>query len=282
MTSNIKRVYISVDIEGMEGVVSKVQTKRGKADYELARRRLTLDVNEAIKAAIDDGAEEILVCDGHADMENLLIDELHPSADLISGAMRPSLQMQGISEDFDAVVLFGHAGGGMTIGGVLDHTFNGGIIYGLRINGINMNTEAVFNAMVAGHYGVPLVAVIGDRAVVNEVQTHIPSCEGIIVKEGISRFSARSINPIRARELIYKGVSRALQKVDTVEIFKTREPMTIEIDYISSHSADVAELVPGVRRISSRTISYTGDAESVFKLHMLLVFRLIGEYPYDF
>lgn len=282
MSNKIRKVYISVDMEGMEGVVSKAQTLRGKGDYELARKRLTLDVNEAIKAAVDAGVEEILVCEGHADMENLLLDELHPAADLISGAMRPSLQMQNINEEFDAVVLFGHSGGGMTIGGVLDHTFNGRRIYGLRINGIVMNTEAVFNAMVAGYYGVPLVAIIGDSAVVEEVKIHIPSCEGIIVKQGISRLSARSLNPLRARELIYKGVLRALQKTDSIEVFKITEPMTMEIDFISSQGADVAELVPGVRRLSPRTVSYKGDPESVFKLHELLLFRVIEEYPFDF
>ena len=282
MINGIRKVYISVDMEGMEGVVSRAQTLRGKGDYELARRRLTLDVNQAVKAAVDMGAEEILVCEGHADMENLLLDELHPAADLISGAMRPSLQMQNINEEFDAVVLFGHAGGGMTIGGVLDHTFNGKRIYGLRVNGIVMNTEAVFNAMVAGYYGVPLVAIIGDSAVVSEVKTHIPSCEGIIVKEGISRLSARSINPVRARDLIYKGVIRGLQRVNSVEILKVTENITIEIDFISSQGADVAELVPGVQRLSSRTVSYTGDPVTVFKLHELLLFRVVEEYPFDF
>ena len=160
------RVYISVDIEGMEGVVSYNETLRGKGDYELSRRRLTKDVNAAIAAAKAEGATEILVCEGHADMENLLFDELDPAADLVSGAMRSSLQMQEIETGFDAMVLFGHAGGGQTVGGVLDHTFNSKKIHGLRLNGLTMNTEAVFNAAVAGHYGVPMVAVIGDRAVV--------------------------------------------------------------------------------------------------------------------
>lgn len=281
MTNDIKKVYISADIEGMEGVVSRAQTEREKGDYELARKRFTLNINEAVKAAVDAGAEEILVCDGHADMENLLIDVLHPSADLISGAMRPILQMQGINEEFDAVILFGHAGAGTTIGGVLDHTFNGRRIYGLRINNINMNTEAVFNAMIAGYYGVPLAAIIGDSAVVSEVQYHIPSCEGIIVKEGISRYSARSIHPTRARELIYNGVLKALKRSNSMEPFKIKEPLTMEIDFITSAGADVAELVPGVQRLSPRTISYIGDAESIFKLHTLLIFRVLEEYPFN-
>ncbi|MBQ6234689.1 MAG: M55 family metallopeptidase [Clostridia bacterium] len=276
------RVYISVDIEGMEGVVSYNETLRGKGDYELARRRLTKDVNAAIAGAKAEGTTEILVCEGHADMENLLFDELDPSADLISGAMRASLQMQGIETGFDAMVLFGHAGGGQSLGGVLDHTFNSKKIHGLRLNGLTMNTEAVFNAAVAGHYGIPLVAVIGDRAVVNEVHAFLPNCEGVVVKEGFSRFSARSMHPVRARELIEQGVRRALRERNRKQLLTLTEPLTMEIDYIYSASADTAALVPGVKRISPRTVSFTGDAETVFRLHELLLFRTVDEYPFGF
>ncbi len=276
------RVYISVDIEGMEGVVSYNETLRGKGDYELARRRLTKDVNAAIAAAKAEDATEILVCEGHADMENLLFDELDPAADLVSGAMRPSLQMQEIETGFDAMVLFGHAGGGQTVGGVLDHTFNSKKIHGLRLNGLTMNTEAVFNAAVAGHYGVPMVAVIGDRAVVNDVQAFLPDCEGIVVKEGLSRFSARSIHPVRAREYIEQGVRKALRERGQKQLLKLTEPLTMEIDYFYSAGADTASLVPGVKRISPRTVSFTGDAETVFRLHELLLFRTVDEYPFGF
>lgn len=276
------RVYISVDIEGMEGVVSYNETLRGKGDFELARRRLTMDVNAAIAGAKAEGATEILVCEGHADMENLLFDELDPAADLISGTMRSSLQMQEIESGFDAMVLFGHAGGGQTVGGVLDHTFNSKKIHGLRLNGMTMNTEAVFNAAVAGHYGIPLVAVIGDRAVVNEVHAFLPDCEGIVVKEGLSRFCARSMHPARARDLIAQGVAKALRTRHQKQLLHLTEPLTMEIDYIYSAGADTASLVPGVKRISPRTISFTGEAETVFRLHELLLFRTVDEYPFGF
>ena len=280
--SEVKKVYISADIEGMEGVVSRNQTTRGKGDFELARRRLTYDVNEAVRAAVDCGAEEVVVSEGHADMEVLLFDELHPSADLISGAMCTNLQLEGIDEGYDALIIFGHAGGGMTLKGVLDHTFNGRSIHGMRINGTVINTEAVCNAVIAGHYGVPLVAVIGDQAVVDEVHSYLPSCEGIVVKEGRTRLSARSVNPIRAREMVYSGVCKALRELDQKDILVLEEPMTLEIDFNYSNTADVAELVPGVNRISPRSISYTGTAEDVFRLQTLLIAYLVDEYPFGF
>ncbi len=271
---NIKRVYISADIEGMEGVVSSLQTSRGKSDYNIARKRLVEDVNAAVRACLDSGVEEIVVCDAHADMENIILEDLHPEAKLISGAMRSSLQMQMIEDNFDAFIVFGHAGAGQTFGGVIDHTYNGGKIYNVRMNGITMNTEAILNAVIAGYYDVPLIAVVGDEALAKEVNDFIPETETIVVKKGLSRFSALSIHPSKARELIYDGVKKAL-KDNKVKAFKLQEPVTMEIDFKDSNMAETASLIPGVERINPRTIQYTGDIQTIYDLQELIIFRLV-------
>ncbi len=273
----MKKIFISADIESMEGVVSKLQTMRGASDFPAARKRLAEDVNAAVQACLDYGIEEVVVCDAHGDMENILIEDLHPEAKLISGAMRSSLQMQCIEEGFDAVIIFGHAGGGITNNGVIDHTYNGRKIYNIRMNGVLMNTEAVLNAVIAGHFDIPLIAVIGDQALADEVGAFMPKVEAIVVKKGLSRFSALSIHPIKARKLIYDGVTKALRNKERQEPFKISEPIVMEIDFKDSNMADTAALIPGVQRISSRTISYTGEPETVFKLQELIIFRLMDE-----
>ncbi|MBI9013253.1 MAG: M55 family metallopeptidase [Clostridiales bacterium] len=272
---SIKKVYISADIEGMEGVVSSHQTSRKGHDFNIARKRLAEDVNAAIQACLDFGAKEIVVCDAHADMENIILEDLHPKAQLISGAMRSSLQMQMIEEGFDAVIIFGHAGAGQSFNGVIDHTYNGRKIYNIRMNGITMNTEAILNAVIAGHYNAPLIAVVGDQALAEEVNSFIPETETIIVKKGLSRFSALSIHPTKARELIYDGVKKALEKTDKIKPFKLTEPITMEIDFKDSNMAEVAALIPGVTRPEPRTISYTGDSKTIFDLQELIIFRLV-------
>ncbi len=276
----MEKVYISVDLEGMEGVVSKLQTVRKNPDFHLARKRLTFDVNAAVEAAVKAGAKEIVVCDGHADMENILIDDLHPEAKLISGAMRSSLQMQGIEAGYDALVIFGHAGGGLTVGGVMDHTYNSMRVYNLRLNGVTVNTEAVMNGFIAGYYGVPLVTVIGDEAMVQEVKEFAPDVEGVVVKYGFSRFSAMSLSPQKARELIGAGVYKGLNRAKTIKPLSIKEPIIMEVDFRDAHAADVAELVPGVKRLAPRKVSYTGDGPTIFKLQELLFFRLLDEYPF--
>lgn len=274
----MKKVFISVDIEGMEGVVSQLQTNRKNSDFNIARKRLAKDVNAAVEACLDFGVEEIVVCDSHADMENIIIEDLHPEAKLISGAIRSSLQMEAFNESYDALIIFGHAGGGVTFNGVIDHTYNGGKIYNIRMNDQTINTEALLNAVVAGHYNVPLIAIIGDVAVAKEVSDVIENVETIVVKEGLSRFSAISIHPDKARELIYKGTLNALKKASTIKPLKINEPIKMEIDYKSSNMAETAALIPGVKRTRPRTVEVTSDAETIFKLKELMIFRLKDSY----
>lgn len=275
--AKVKKAYISADIEGMEGVVTNIQCSRQGADFAVARKRLALDVNAAARACFDSGYDEVLVCDGHADMENLLIEDLDERIKLLSGAMRQSLQMEAIDSSFDAYISFGHAGAGLTPGGVIDHCYNGGKVYNLRFNGITMNTETVANAAMAGHYGVPLVACIGDAALAKEVQSFVPNCEAIVVKEGVSRFAAISIHPNKARQLIYEGVKAGLARRDQIQPLRLGDEVTMEVDYKDSNMADTAMLIPGMRRLSQRTVAYTGDAETVFKLHELMLYRLVDK-----
>ena len=117
MLKQMKKVLISADIEGMEGNVSRIGSNRGNMDYALCRRRLAEDVNAAVRACFDSGYDEVYVCDGHGDMENLIIEDMDPRCKLVSGAMRSSLQMEGIDSSFDAYISFGHAGAGLTLGG---------------------------------------------------------------------------------------------------------------------------------------------------------------------
>jgi D-amino peptidase len=57
------KVYMSVDMEGITGVVHTDQTTVAGGDYGMARRWMTEDVNAAIHGAIDAGATEIVVND---------------------------------------------------------------------------------------------------------------------------------------------------------------------------------------------------------------------------
>ena len=75
--------------------------------------------------------------------------------------------------------------------------------------------------------------------------------------------------------MIYDGVKKALARFEEIKPLKLQEPITMEIDFKDTNMAQTCELIPGVTRTAPRTISVTGDAETIFKLHELMIFRLV-------
>src|SRR5207244_13166118 len=96
------RVYISVDMEGIAGVVHESQTDPATpafaAEYGRFRRLMTGEANAAIDGALAAGATRVLVNDSHWFMRNLLAEELQQAGELVSGGAEPSYMMQGIDE----------------------------------------------------------------------------------------------------------------------------------------------------------------------------------------
>ena len=79
------KVYISVDMEGIWGVVHGDQTASTTADYGPARRWMVEDVNAVVAGLFEAGASEVVVNDSHGGMRNILAEALDPRASLISG-----------------------------------------------------------------------------------------------------------------------------------------------------------------------------------------------------
>ncbi len=267
------KIFISADIEGVAGVVSGLQTRSDQPEYPMAQRLMTDEVNAAIEGAIAAGATDIVVCDSHANMQNLIPERLHPEARLVRGAIRESLQMQGIDGTFDAVFVTGtHAAAG-TKNAVLDHTWVSAMVLNIRINGQALN-EACLNAVVAGHYGVPVILITGDQTTIDQTRDFLPSVEGAVVKHSYSRYCAVSLHPERARAVIRERAEASLRRLDEFEPLSVSDPLAMEIDFYRTDMADAASLVPGVERVSARTIAYTSKPENVFLMQELILYRL--------
>jgi len=248
------KVFISVDMEGVSGVVSSDQTSAGGADYNRMRRLMTEETNAAIDGARDAGATEIVVNDSHGSMRNLQIEELHAPAELISNSIKPMGMMQGIDASFDAVIFIGyHAKAGSAVG-VLAHTGTG-TIADVRINGRSVG-EAGMNTLAAGSLGVPVVMVTGDQVAVAQARELVPNIEGVQVKEAIGTTAARSLRPEEARRRIHDAAMRALRRRAEFQPVRPATPATFEIAFTQTVLADVAEQIPTIKRVDGRTISY--------------------------
>lgn len=267
------KVFISADIEGVAGIVSPLQTNPGAPEYEMARRLMTLEVNAAIDGALKAGATEIVVCDGHANRQNLIPELMHPSAILIRGVRSGLQQMEGLNGTFDAVFIVGNHASAGTQNAVLDHTWVGSSVANIRIDGRVMN-EACLNSVIADHHGVPTVLITGDKTTVEQTKEYIPDIEGVAVKESFSRYRAASVHPDVAAEMISAGASAALRRLDSFERRPQRDALTMDIDFLRTDMADAAELVPGIERVNARSVRYQAAPELIFRMQELLLIRL--------
>jgi D-amino peptidase len=256
-------VYIVVDMEGISGVTDGRMIRTGHSQWESRGRQLmTADVNAAIEGAREAGANRIYVKDGHDSGENVLSEELHESAELISGSTAWKNFMPALDDTFDVVLLLGfHARIGTTEAH-FDHTVSTACVSEIRLNETPVGEIGIYGA-VAGREGVPIGAVTGDAAAVDEAVDLFGDIETATVKQGHGRTVARVRSPERTRPEIREAARRAVEGDGTVWSLDT--PLCAEVDFFRSAEADMAEIVPGAERTGGRTVQYRhDDPEMVF------------------
>jgi D-amino peptidase len=265
------KVFISVDMEGICGVVHWEDVSRSGKDYGLFRRLMTEETNAAIEGALAAGATEILVRDSHGSARNILPDLLHPSAELIRDwANSPLSMMEGIDETFDAVIFIGYHARANTPDAILDHTMSSSAVYEVTLNGKKM-PEAGINAFIAGNFGVPVALVAGDKAICRQVTELFGEVETAAVKEGIGN-AAKMLHPKKAQELIKKKTTDALKRVSDFKPFTFTPPYTLDITFRDEWRAEDASWLPGAKRKTSTTVSYTSnDWMDVLRFFMFAV-----------
>ncbi len=251
------KVYISADMEGITGLVAWAQCGRPDGqhyDYPFARRMMTHDVNAAIRGARAAGATKVVVKDSHGTMKNLIIDELEPGTELISGTgSGTDGMMQGIDSSFDAAMLIGYHGMAGTLHGIMEHTYSGGC-HRLKING-SAAGEMALSAGTAGRYGVPIVAVTSDEAGCAEATSLIPGVVTYTTKAGFGRYMGRLLHPSETGPGIEATAKLAVTKM-AAKPWSVKAPVTIALEFNRSEDADICSTIVGV----SRPDAYTCEA----------------------
>ncbi len=257
------KVFISVDMEGLSGLISWDETSEGGADYPLFRKLMTAEANAAIAGALDAGATEIIVRDSHGSARNILPDQLRPEARLIREWNSPLSMMEGIDKTFDAVVFIGYHARAGTPDAVLKHTMSLSL-FDVILNGVRM-PEAGWNAAIAGYYDVPVVFLSGDSAIGQQAREILGPIETVAVKDGIGT-AASMIHPAKAQEMIQKGVAAALRNLKAYKPYKPGAPYKLEIVFTDEHQALRASWVPGGVRTGERSVAFSsGDLMEIVK-----------------
>jgi len=249
------RVHISADMEGITGVTGHNDVDPGQPAYERFRKLLTADVNAAVQGAFEGGATDVVVNEAHDGMRNILIEDLHERAEMISGLHKPLDMMEGV-QNCDLTFFIGyHARAGEV--GVLAHTLFG-TFASVELNG-EPASEARLCATLAGLHGVPVGLVSGDDVICAEAEKLFPGVKTAIVKEAIDTFSARCLGPRAAAERIRTAARLAAAECDKLEPYRIDPPFTVRLTLRNASQAGTAATLPGVTRDGPISVSLAGD-----------------------
>ena len=112
---------------------------------------------------------------------------------------------------------------------------------------------------LAEFYGVPLVMVTGDAALVREVQHFFPGIETVAVKTATSRAFAKSLARDEASRLIEDAAYRAIKKRHERKLYVVPSPVHLEIVLATVEQADRAAVLPRTERVAERRLRYIAD-----------------------
>jgi D-amino peptidase len=255
------RVLIAADMEGISGVVNWGQVTAGNAEYERFRRIMTADVNAAVKGAIQAGAEDVIVTDGHDQTNNIILEDLDPRVRLNAGSPNALSMVQGVDNSVNAAMLVGYHARAGTTNAVLDHTWSSKIL-NVWLNG-RVHGEIGINAAMCGYYNVPVVMVTGDQAATSEAIDLLPQVEVAAVKQGRGRYAAEclplEVAHLRIREAAARAISRMRIDTGLQAPYKLEAPILVTVEFHLTIMADRVAILPGVDRLDGRRIQYTAD-----------------------
>lgn len=266
------RVLVSVDMEGIAGVVDGEDVQPGHAEYERNRRFMTAEANAAVRGVYEyDPDSQVLVSDAHSQFRNILPDQLDRRAELLRGKPKPDGMLAGLSEDMDAVLFIGYHGKAGTHRSVLAHTIRSTVVADVRCDGRSLG-ELGLNAALAAQRGAPPALVAGDDTVAAEAGEVAPGMHTVVVKRALGGGAAASLHPDEACDRIEREVPKALAGRDDVLAPRFDGAVELEVDVLRPRMTERALLVPGVELTGGCTLRYLApDFPTAYRVTQVII-----------
>jgi D-amino peptidase len=250
------RVLVSVDMEGVAGVVAPEDISPGNAEYERNRTYMTDEASAAVRGILaHEPQASVVVCDAHAGFRNLLPDRLTGGCTLLRGSPRTHGMMTGIDNKVDAVCFVGYHGRAGTPHSVLAHTVSGGTVAQVRCNGQELG-ELGLNAALAAHYGAVPVLATGDDTLAREAESVVPGMATVAVKRAFGNRAAEGLHPDEACARIEAAVTTARSALADVRPPRFDGTVDLEVDVLRPHMTELACLIPGVELRAPLTLGF--------------------------
>lgn len=245
------KLYLSMDMEGVTALPDYTYVDSTENNYERGRRLMTADANAIIHSAFDHGATEFLVNDSHSKMNNLIAEDLHEEALLITGGVKAFSMVEGLDASYDGAFFAGyHARAGQK--GVMSHA----MVFAVRsmwINEVEVG-ELGINAYVAGYYGVPILMVAGDDCACREAEALIPNIVTAAVKESLTRSAVKTLHPKKAQQLLREKTKVAIENKANVQPLVPPDAPVLKMEFTNYGEAELAAMMPGCEMEAGTTI----------------------------
>ncbi|HKM28701.1 MAG TPA: M55 family metallopeptidase [Anaerovoracaceae bacterium] len=273
------KIFISADLEGVNGVVSPADIIPGELGYQDSRIRMTEEINTVTDVLFCEGAEEVLVCDSHEVSQNVRIDLLDERITLIKGDTRAHSMVHGIDSTYDGLILLGHHAMFGTPKAVLDHTYDPIMIRELKVNDMACG-EVGISALFAAEQGVPFIMTSGDDALSKEAKALDPEVEVAVVKKAEGRYCARCLPKKESHEVLRETARKAIQGISSRKCIEVPKEIMLEVTFQQTCMADGAERVKGVKRVGPMTVTYKCQSMKEYMEMRQVIFRAAAGF-YD-
>jgi len=236
------KVLISVDMEGVAGVVTSEQLGPTGFEYGRFREFMTREALAAVEGARAAGATEIVVADAHGNGQNLLIEQFPDDVRVIRSWPRKLSMVAGVDEGVDALVFIGYHAGSNNPAGVRAHTFSSATLTRVALN---------------GHFGVPVVMIAGDDAAIAEVRRAVGEIEAAETKRSLGFHSANTLTPQAAAAEIRRRVEAGLRGRQRFSPYRVGGPVTVDVSFKNYMPAEVLTYLPLFERTDSHSIRFS-------------------------
>jgi D-amino peptidase len=264
------RFFVSADIEGVVGVVTRDQGRPGGFEYELARSWMTEAVLTVCAAAREVGAKEVIVADSHGNGCNLQLERMPDYVQLVRSWPRPLGMMQGVEVgEYDGAFLIGYHAGSTSFGGVLAHTLSSDLFQEVILNG-RAASEAAISAAIAGHFAVPVLMIAADNVCIAEAQAQLGNITGAAMKFAYGTTAALNPSlPVTAARL-HEATLAAIADRELRRPYVLAGPVSVELRLRTRMVAEWLAYLPGVERTGAFGIRY--QCEDILAASRFLMF----------
>lgn len=277
-TRQTLKILIVNDIEGISGIDNVRQIHYGSKEFEEGRIHLTEDINAAVRGLRAAGTTEIRVADSHGSggpNKNIIPEKLERDVNLFQEGPVFKRLKEAADKSIGAAILIGFHAMADTKDVFLRHTIT--LEPRIRMNGKPVGETAI-DAYALAEYGIPVIMVTGDQALIREASMFLPGIETVQIKTSHDCKTTTCLPLSEARRLIETAAKRALSRINEFRPVRIAKPIAMDVSFLRKEQVDLCETIPRAKRNEEKTISYIAEDWDEAYNFVRTTIRLAGQY----